>query len=136
MYIYKCKSEDISKLALMNKNLIEDEKSSNTMTLADLEGRMRDFLNSEYIAYYFMEQNSIIGYALIKTSCQPLYLRQFYIDRDYRRQHYGKQAFEMLMEYLEVNTIDVDVLPWNRAGLSFWKDCGFEETCISMRYEK
>ena len=33
-----------------------------------------------------------------------------------------------------MHMIDIDVLPWNKAGYSFWKKCGFDESCISMRY--
>ncbi len=52
------------------------------------------------------------------------------------RKHHGKQAFYQLMEYIQADTIDIDVLPWNERGHSFWKSCGFDDTCISMRYKK
>lgn len=57
--------------------------------------------------------------ALVKNSCNPLYLRQFYIDRPYRRMHYGEQAFRELFSYLNVDTIDIEVLTWNERGMSF-----------------
>lgn len=89
---------------------------------------MKEFLETDYSAYFFIEDNQIIGYALVRNTSRPVYLRQFLIDRKYRKHHYGTQAFQMLLKYLEV-------LPWNKNGLAFWKQCGFNETCIAMRYK-
>lgn len=135
MRIEKCTMADVPKLALLNKQLIEDEKSDNPMNINELENRMRGFLETEYSAYFFIEDNNIIGYALIKNTSSPLYLRQFLIDRAYRKNHYGTQAFQMLLQHLDIKEIDLDVLPWNKNGLAFWKHCGFSETCIAMRYK-
>ena len=135
MLIIQCTSQDIHTLAVLNKRLIEDEKSNNPMSLEELENRMKTFLATEYNAYFFKETEEIIGYALIRHTCSPLYLRQFYIDRAYRRKHYGEKAFHELLKLLQVDTIDIDVLPWNEAGLQFWKSLGFTETCISMHYK-
>ena len=85
---------------------------------------------------YFQEDGTTVGYALVRHTVSPLYLRQFYIDRAYRRRHLGEQAFRALLETLQTDTIDIDVLPWNTAGAAFWKSMGFSETCISMRYGK
>ena len=136
MQIRVCTNQDVAQLALMNKHLIEDEKSNNPMGVEELEHRMMDFLNSDYKAYLFIEDDTVLGYALIRHTSTPLYLRQFYIKREFRRQHYGKTAFELLMEYIQADTIDIDVLPWNAQGRLFWKSCGFEETCVSMRYKE
>ncbi|SDA37802.1 Ribosomal protein S18 acetylase RimI [Lachnospiraceae bacterium G11] len=135
MRIISCSMEDISSLALMNKHLIEDEGSNNPMNVEELADRMRGFLSSDYNAYIFAEDGIAIGYALIKHTSSPLYLRQFYIDREYRRKHYGKQAFCMLLDHLNTTEIDVDVLPNNETGLKFWKSLGFKAQYISMRYK-
>lgn len=84
MQIKKCEIQDCYQLAEMNQKLIVDEKSNNPMTIAELQNRMRDFLKGEYSAYFFMEEDIVIGYALVRHSSTPLYLRQFYIDREYR----------------------------------------------------
>ena len=136
MKIKECTNQDIAQLALMNKHLIEDENSSNPMNLAELENRMRGFLDEEYKAYFFLEDERVLGYALVKHTVKPLYLRQFYIEREYRRRHCGKQAFMLLLEYIKEDVIDIDVLPWNEGGRLFWQSCGFEETCISMRFQR
>ena len=136
MKIRRCTTEDVPELAVMNKSLIEDEKSTNPMNLEELGQRMEGFLAGEYDAYYFMMDDAVIGYALVRKSSTPLYLRQFFIKRQYRRRHYGKEAFSLLLDELAADTIELDVLPWNEAGLLFWKDCGLQETCISMKYSR
>ena len=136
MNIIRCGLEDVPRLAVLNKRLIEDEQSSNPMTVEELQERMRSFLSGDYSAFFFTENEVIIGYALIRHSSDPVYLRQFFIDRPYRGLHKGRQAFRELLAFLDLNTVDIDVLPWNERGLSFWKSCGFSETCISMRYKQ
>ena len=132
----KCTLEDIGQLAVFNKLLIEDEQSDNQMGVAELEERMRGFLMGEYDAYFFVEAEHVVGYALVKNSSNPLYLRQFYVERECRKQHYGTKAFELLLEYLEVDSIDIEVLSWNERGISFWESCGFKERSRYMRFEK
>ncbi|MDE6748973.1 MAG: GNAT family N-acetyltransferase [Lachnospiraceae bacterium] len=134
MNVIKCALKDVGTLAILNKQLIEDEKSDNPMNVKELEERMKSFLTTDYQAYFFEVDDSIVGYALVKTTCTPLYLRQFLIDRKYRKKHYGTNAFHSLMRYLGVEDIDIEVLPWNEAGKCFWESCGFREISRYMRY--
>jgi len=136
MKIKKCTLKDVTQLALLNKQLIDDEKSNNPMSIEELGQRMTGFLSSEYDAYFFVEQEAVVGYALIKNTCNPLYLRQFLIDRKYRRKHYGTEAFNTLMQYLDIKSIDIEVLPWNERGILFWESCGFREISRYMRLER
>lgn len=135
MNIKKCNLKDVKTLAVLNKQLIDDEKSDNSMNIEELEERMISFLTTDYSAYFFEVDNNIVGYALVKTTCNPLYLRQFLIDREYRKQHYGTEAFHSLIKYLGINNIDIEVLSWNEAGKKFWESCGFNEISRYMRYE-
>ncbi|MBR5973695.1 MAG: GNAT family N-acetyltransferase [Clostridiales bacterium] len=136
MRIEKCTIEDIQVLARMNKCLIEDERSSNPMNLSQLEERMQGFLLGDYDAYFVKDEDEIVGYALVDRTSDPLYLRQFYIEREQRRKHYGESAFRALLEYLGTDRIDIDVLPWNEAGVAFWRSLGFTEKYVAMRYTK
>lgn len=135
MHIRKCTVQDAKQLAVLNKQLIEDEKSDNTMTLQELKERMQQFLTTEYDGYFFMEENEVVGYALVKHTVKPLYLRQFLIERTYRRQHLGLQAFELLMKELGTASIDIEVLSWNERGRKFWERCGFAERSRYMRFD-
>ena len=136
MNLKKCSPEDAEKLAELNKQLIEDEKSDNKMNLCELQDRMKSFLETDYCAYFFMEDNSIIGYALVNTRAEPLYLRQFFIARNFRRNHKGRRAFELLLDELKTDKIDLEVLSWNEAGLKFWQSCGFAERSRYMRFSR
>ena len=133
MKIKKCVMEDIPQLAMLNKQLIEDEKSDNPMSVKELEERMLGFLDSEYEAFFFVAEEAIVGYALVKNTCTPLYLRQFFISRDYRKRHYGTEAFHALLKHLGVDMLDIEVLPWNERGMRFWESLGFREISRYMR---
>lgn len=136
MIIHKCTAADIPFLALLNKQLIEDERSDNAMTLPELEDRMRWFLETEYTAYFFCEEDAVVGYALIRHTAKPAYLRQFLIIREYRRRHFGKQAVELLLRTLETKHLDIEVYTWNERGIRFWESCGFRLRSLYMRYEQ
>lgn len=136
MNLKKCSAQDAEKLAELNKQLIEDEKSDNKMSLCELQDRMKSFLETDYTAYLFMEDNRIIGYALVNTRAEPLYLRQFFIARNFRRNHKGRRAFELLLDELKTDKIDLEVLSWNEAGLKFWQSCGFAERSRYMRFSR
>ncbi len=135
MNVRKCELKDAEMLAILNKQLIDGEKSDNSMNVKELEERMKSFLTTDYQACFFEVDDNIVGYALVKTTCTPLYLRQFLIDRKYRRQHYGTEAFHSLMDYFCVDNIDIEVLSWNEAGKRFWESCGFSEISRYMRYK-
>ena len=92
MLIKKCSLLDLKELAQLNKQLIEDEKSDNAMNFEQLQKRMQDFLKSEYDAYLFMEEDCTAGYALVRHTAKPLYLRQFFIARNFRRQGKGRSS--------------------------------------------
>jgi len=132
--IKECTLEDVTLLAEMNKQLIEDEKSHNKMDITQLKNRMTEFLSNGYEAFFFMNNKEIVGYALCDMTKQPIYLRQFFIKREYRRKHYGKSAFKNLVEKLGTKEIEIDVLKWNEAGIKFWENIGFKEQSKRMRY--
>lgn len=124
---------DLELLAVMNKQLIEDEQHDNQMNVEQLKERMKSFLTSDYSAYFFMEKSTVIGYALVNHTRSPLYLRQFFICREQRQKGKGKRAFTQLMETLNTREIDLEVMYWNEKGYAFWKSIGFKERSIYMR---
>jgi GNAT superfamily N-acetyltransferase len=128
-------SGDIPLLAKMNQRLIEDEKAETNLNLRQLEERMNSFISSEYKAFLFFQNEKVIGYALCNTSKFPVYLRQFFICRDERRKGYGKQAFQMLLNYLNTHEIDIDVYFHNIQGIAFWESLGFKKRYCGMRYK-
>lgn len=134
MNIKECTQADIPLLAQMNKRLIEDENADNPMNDAQLAERMAAFLADGYRAYVFQADNRAIGYALCDMKRNPVYLRQFYVERSARRQGFGTQAFRLLTDCLGTEKIDLDVYVWNERGIRFWESLGFEKRCYAMRY--
>lgn len=135
MTIQKCTIDDCGYLAELNKELIHAESSDNPMTIRELGQRMKDFLQTVYEAFFFIERDRVVGYALIKMDCEPLYLRQFLIIQEYRWRHYGKQAFQMLLSCLKTDSVDIEVLSNNYPGVKFWEKMGFVERHKYMCYE-
>ncbi len=129
----KCSYEDIDRLTEWNKQLIEDEKSDNQMNLEELKARMKMFLETGYSAYFFLEGDEVLGYALVNEYSRPVYLRHFLIERKYRRKHLGREAVELLIQKLGVSAMDTEVLSWNETGLKFWENCEFVERSRYMR---
>ena len=136
MRIKECITDDIPLLAKMNQLLIEDEKAETELTLQQLEERMTNFISSEYKAFIFYKNESVLGYALCDLSKKPIYLRQFFICRDERRKGYGTQAFQELFKFVNTDEIDIDVYSWNKEGISFWESLDFKIRCYSMRLKK
>lgn len=131
-----CGDNEVEILVDLNRQLREDEEIDNVISLEELRERMTGFINSDYEAYIFKEESYVVGYALINKKRDPLYLRQFFICRDKRRKGLGKRAFEILVEKLKTNIIDIEVFAWNERGKSFWRSLGFVERCIQMRFKK
>lgn len=127
--------DDFDLLAELNRQLIEDEKHDNPMNTEQLKERMKLLLEGEYRAYLFTESGEVKGYALVHHGRNPLYLRQFFICRNSRRQGYGRAAFPTLAAFLGTSRLDIDVLYWNERARSFWKSLGFKERSIHMRLE-
>ena len=103
------------------------------MDMEELKSRMETFLRTDYNAYFFLEENEVVGYALVNVHTRPVYLRQFLIERKYRRNHLGSEAVKLLLKKLDVSEMDTEVLSWNETGLKFWESCGFSERSRYMR---
>jgi predicted acetyltransferase len=119
----------------MNKMLIEDEMHDNKMNMDQLKDRMKGFIDTCYNAYLFLRDEIIVGYALVDMKRDPLYIRHFFIDREHRRSGYGRAALSTLLQLLDTKKVDIEVMYWNKAGMSFWKSVGFKERSIYMRLE-
>ena len=136
MALYQCKESDSRILAILNKQLLEDEKNDSKLSVDDLDRRMVAFLNGEYVAYFYQVDDETVGYALINMSETPKYLRQFFIAREFRRKGYGRAFFSALLAELGEKTMDLEVLARNEAGRKFWESLGFAPRSLYLRYEE
>jgi len=125
-------------LAALNLELIADEGHHNPMTVAELEVRMRDWLSTEYRAVLFRREQRVVAYALFRTDeWSRIYLRQFFVVRDARRQGIGRTAIELFKrEVVPVATpVVLEVLTQNAGGRAFWAATGFHEYCLALKWE-
>ncbi len=128
-------------LASMNKALIEDEGSTNGLSLQDLTRRMYRMLSEDWTAVLIETGGQVIGYALFQQrSAEPveIYLRQYFIHRNFRSKGYGQAAFERIQaEYFPPGaSVALDVLASNPRGRHFWEKLGFASHAEMMRLEK
>jgi GNAT superfamily N-acetyltransferase len=127
-------SADAHLLALMNYQLIRDERHRNAMSVAELEQRMQAWLAGEYQAVLFEDELGTAGYALFKREPDWIYLRQFFVQQERRRRGIGKAAMAWLLEHVwnDAPRIRLDVLVGNSQGIEFWRSLGFADYCMAM----
>lgn len=106
------------------------------MTVKELAERMADWLAGEYAAVLFEEEGWIVGYALWRRDPEYVYLRQFYVRPERRRQGVGRAAIEWLWRHAwNRSRVRVEVLVGNPAGLAFWRSVGFADYCLTLERE-
>ena len=126
-------SADLGLLAEWNHQLIRDEGHRNPMTVAQLAARMKAWLKSEYQAVVFSD-GVPVAYALFKVGADQIYLRQFFVHRDRRREGIGRAAMTILREKVWPRRVrlTVDVLCRNEAGIAFWRSVGYRDYCLTL----
>ncbi len=137
MHHRKAFLHDAHLLANMNFQLIQDEGHRNSMTEHELERRMVDFIEGEYEAVIFEQDGKPVAYALYRQDPESIYLRQFFVDRQYRRQGIGREAMNLLLSEIWPRgcRVTVEVLMKNTAGYAFWKALGFEDYSMMLERE-
>jgi len=125
---------DCSLLAGLNHQLIQDEGHRNPMTVAQLEQRMRDWLDGEYRAVVYEDNGEVVAYALFQELPEEIYLRQLFVVRHRRRQGVGRRAVEILRSEIWPKTkrLTVDVLAINKTAIAFWRAVGYEDYSLTL----
>jgi GNAT superfamily N-acetyltransferase len=120
----------------MNHQLIRDEGHRNTMTIPELEKRMRDWIaGGHYCAVIFERYSLPVAYALYRTEPDSsIYLRQFFVSLEHRRQGIGRGAIDLLVrEVLPPGSrVTIEVLSTNESGRRFWSEAGFEDYSLTL----
>ena len=127
--------DDCAVLALLTRQLIEDEGHPNPMTVSQLEARMRAWLVSgEYRAVLFEEGGAIVAYAVFLETDQEVYLRQFFVARDRRRGGVGRRAVaELSSHWPRDKRWTVSVLAGNAPAIAFWHAVGYADYDVTMQ---
>ena len=126
---------DLSLLAKWNKEMIADQGHRNPMNVDELEDRMKNWLENEsYIAHIFYDRSSPVAYSLYREEANEVFLRQFYVCRDFRRQGIGTRAMEILLKDIWPNDkrLIVEVLLTNKPAIEFWKAVGYREHYLGL----
>jgi predicted acetyltransferase len=81
----------------------------------------------------FERGDSAVGYALFRKGPEWIYLRQFFVDTQWRRGGIGRFAIEWLRNNAwQDSRIRVEVLIHNQAGIAFWRAVGFADYALTM----
>ena len=123
-------------LAKLNQQLIRDEGHRNRMTMPELEQRMSRWLAAEYNAVLFEDGGELVAYALFCEKAGEIYLRQFFVVRDRRRQGLGRQAVRILRSDIwpKNKRLTVGVLVANQGGVAFWRALGYTDYCLTLEF--
>ncbi len=125
---------DCRKLAELNLQLIADELHRNQMNVAELEERMKNWLDEAYEAALFEVGGDVAAYALYRVQTGEIYLRHFFVVRHRRRQGLGRQAMALLRGHIwpKAQRLTVSVLVHNHAAVSFWRAMGYQDYCLTL----
>jgi len=135
---------DAPLLARLNREMIEDEHNRNPMTLAELEARMRGWLEGDWVAVLILADGQEAGYCLYQArrdSYFPerpvVYVRHYMVARGFRRRGVGRAAFERIVaECFDPRaTVELDVLAGNPRGRAFWDALGFQPYATTLKRE-
>jgi ribosomal protein S18 acetylase RimI-like enzyme len=128
-------AEDLPLLAELNLQLIHDQRSSNPMSVSELEERMRGWLAGEYRAIVFELGSEVAAYAVFRPAEGGIHLRQFFVSRRLRRQGIGRRAIEAFRRrYVPPGAdLTLEVLVQNDVGLAFWRALGFQDHALALR---
>ncbi len=126
-------ASDVDLLARLNQQLIRDEGHRNPMTLPELKERMARWLAGEYKVVLFERGGETLGYTLFRHEPEHVYIRQFFVEPEFRRQGVGRTAMDWLCNNAwDGSRIRLDVLVGNETAIAFWRSVGFHDYCITM----
>jgi predicted acetyltransferase len=130
----RANENDLLLLAELNHQLICDEGHRNTMTVAELAERMGQWLAGDYQAVVFEDAGNVLGYALYREEQTEIYLRQFFVVRDHRREGIGRQAISAFRAgaWPTRKRLTVEVLVQNQAALAFWRAVGYNDYSVTL----
>lgn len=101
-----------------------------------LTARMAGWLGGVYEAVLFEDGGPPAGYALYRRDPEHVYLRQFYVRPECRRQGVGRAAIGWLRRHAWGGArVRVEVLVGNAAGVAFWRAVGFRDYALSLELQ-
>lgn len=124
---------DAEALGRLNHELIKDEGHRNAMSEAELVERMRHWLSHEgYEALLGHHGRALVAYVLWRDEPECVYLRQIYVQREYRRQGTARHLMLSVFERWPDKRLTVDVLAGNARALAFWRRMGYQDYAVML----
>ncbi len=129
---------DCRLLAELNHQLIEDERHRNAMNVAELERRMKSWLEEGYQAIHYEHDGEVAAYAHYHAQPEEVHLRHFFVARHLRRKGIGRAAFNLLRDNIwpPARRLTVSVLCHNEGAAKFWRAMGYKDYCLAMEIVK
>lgn len=134
MRLRPAREDDVETLATLNRQLLEDEGHPGKASLGELMVRHREWLaTGEWSQDILDVDGHAVGYIVHAPNPHPLdpavperFIRQFCIDRRYRRNSLGRDGFELFVAHRVEpgGRVTLDVLESNPAGRAFWEAVG------------
>ena len=124
---------DADLLGRLNHQLIKDEGHRNPMNVDELTERMRGWLACEgYEALLGLDGDELVAYVLWRDLPDSVYLRQIYVQREYRRQGTARHLMLTLFARWPDKRLTVDVLAGNARALAFWRRMGYQDYAVML----
>lgn len=129
--------DDVPLLARLNRELIEDEGHRNSMTVPELEARMRGWLAGEYCAALFEHEGGVVAYALYRQQGAEIHVRHLYVVREARRRGVASAALRLLAREVWPHDarISLDVLVGNAGARGFYQALGFRPYALTLEID-
>ena len=124
---------DADALGRLNHQLIRDEGHRNPMTLEELSARMRTWIAEEgYEALLGFDGEALVAYVLWRDEPEAVYLRQIYVQREYRRQGVARHLVLSVFERWPARRLAGAVLAGNARALAFWRRMGYRDYAVML----
>jgi len=123
------------------------------MTLGDVERVMKveetvyefpwtdkifsDCIRVGYSCWLALQQQSIVGHAVISVTAGESHMLNLSIAREYQRKGFGRQFIEFLIQQAQAKqaqTMLLEVRPSNTAAISCYNSAGFNEIGLRKNY--
>lgn len=116
--------------------------SQNPFTQSDLERRFKEWMETgEWSVDLICEHERMVGYVVYQQRPdyypdeRVVFVRQFFVKNEYRRQGVGRKAFEQLVRtrFPKGCAVQLDVVAGNSIGQKYWSALGFEPYAVLMK---
>lgn len=104
------------------------------MTVPELRERMRRWLAGDYEAVVVRTGAEPLAYALFRETDDEVYLRQFFVRRDRRREGIGRAVVDILRSkcWPTPKRLTVEVLASNESAVAFWRAVGYSDYSLTL----